>query len=89
MGALVEGGFFILQNIVQGGDAVATARVAGSEGGRMREGGGGVGGGKWWKKKEKEYVDGRKVQGRWYSPRIGSPENNANTVTPSTCGGWS
>lgn len=37
MGALVEGGFFILQNIVQGGDAVATAWVAESEGGGMRE----------------------------------------------------
>ena len=43
MGALVEGGFFKLQNIVQGGDAVATAWVAESEGGRMREEGGGGG----------------------------------------------
>lgn len=50
MGALVEGGFFILQNIVQGGDAVATAWVAESEGGGMREGEGG-GRRKWWKKK--------------------------------------
>ena len=38
--------------------------------------------------KSKESVDGRKVQGRWNSPRIGSPENNANTAASSTCGGW-
>ena len=46
MGALVEGGFFKLQNIVQGGDAVATAWVAESEGGGMREGEGGGSGGR-------------------------------------------
>lgn len=56
-------------------------------GGRMREERGGreeeVAEGK-----SKESVDGRKVQGRWNSPRIGSPENNANTAASSTCGGW-
>jgi hypothetical protein len=41
-GNVLEGGFFILQDIVQGGDAVATAWVVESEEG-MRVGGGGEG----------------------------------------------
>ena len=57
MGAL-EGGFFILQNIIQGGDAVATAWVVESEGGGMRVGGGR---GWWWglRKNEKWRAGGR------------------------------
>ena len=42
---------------VQGGDAVATAWVAESEGGRKREE---EGGGKWWKEKGKSlWMDGK------------------------------
>ena len=51
---------YILQNIVQGGDAVATARVAESEGGKNERGEGGGGRRKWRKEKVKSlWMEGK------------------------------
>ena len=86
MGALVEEGIFIFIYLSKGEMLLLPLGLLSQRGGKNERGGGReeeVAEGK-----SKESVDGRKVQGRWNSPRIGSPENNANTAASSTCGGW-